>query len=61
MQTFKIKVSFRVSGAGFGMNTLEETHDMVLSAYDVNRIREWLANHYKVGPNDVSVFNYNKV
>ena len=61
MQTFKIKVSFKVSGPGFGMSTREETHDMVLSAYDGNRIREWLANHYKVGPHDVTVFNYAKV
>lgn len=58
MQSYKVKVSFKVKGSG---STREETHDMVLSAFDGNRIREWLANHYKVGPNDVSVFNYNKV
>ena len=57
MQTYKIKVSFKVIGSD---SRREETHDMVLSAFDVNRIREWLANHYKVGPHDVNVFNYNK-
>jgi hypothetical protein len=57
MQTYKVKVSFKISGSG---STREETHEMVLSAFDGNRIREWLANHYKVGPHDVSVFNYNK-
>ena len=33
---------------------------MVLSAFDGNRISEWLTNHYKVGLHDVTVFNYNK-
>jgi len=61
MKTYKVKVSFRVGGPGFGSNTREETHDMVLSRLDVNRIREWLANHYKVGPHDVSVSNYKEV
>jgi hypothetical protein len=60
MQTYKVKVSFRVSGPGFGMSTREETHNMVLSAFDTNRIREWLENHYKVEPHKVTVFNYNK-
>jgi hypothetical protein len=60
MQTYRVKVSFRVSGPGFGMSTREEIHDMVLSRLDVNRIREWLASHYKVGPHDVTVINYNK-
>ncbi len=58
MEKYKIKVSFKIKGGG---RTLEETHEMVLSSYNGNRIREWLATHYKVGPHDVSVFNYNKV
>jgi hypothetical protein len=58
MQTYKIKVSFKLIGS---MSTREETHEMKISALDVNRIREWLANHYKVGPHDVSVYNYSEI
>ena len=59
MYNYSIKVSFRLSGIpGGGMATREETHTMNLSQLDVNRIREWLANHYGVGPYDVTVFTY---
>ncbi len=58
MQNYKVKVSFKAKGSD---KTREETHDMELSALDVNRIREWLAIYYKVGPHDVSVFNFIKV
>ena len=61
MQNYTIKVSFNIVAGGFGMSTREETHDMVLSAFDGNRIREWLANHYNVGPYEVNVFNYSQV
>jgi hypothetical protein len=62
MKNYKIKASFRVSGIpGGGMSDKEETHDMVLSQVNVNRIREWLAKHYGVGPHDVGVSTYTEV
>lgn len=52
MYKYSIKVSFRLSGIpGIGMT---------LSQLDVNRIREWLANHYGVGPYEVTVFTYSE-
>ena len=62
MKNYKIKASFRVGGIpGGGMSDKEETHDMVLSQSNVNRVREWLAKHYGVGPHDVSVFSFEEV
>jgi len=58
MQIYKLKVSFKLIGS---MSTRDEIHEMKLSALDGNRIREWLANYYKVGPHDVSVYNYSEV
>lgn len=54
-QTYKIKVSFKAPG---NMSTRQETHVMSISKYDVNRIREWLASYYKVGPYDINVYHY---
>jgi hypothetical protein len=56
MKTYKIKVSFK-----FKSQDHEEIHDMMLSSLNINRIREWLGNYYKVGPYDVSVYNYSEV
>ena len=62
MQNYKIKACFRVGGIpGGGMATKEETHDMVLSQANVNRVREWLAKHYGVGPHSVTVFTFEEV
>jgi|LakMenE18May11ns_1017448.scaffolds.fasta_scaffold6886892_2 hypothetical protein len=40
MQNYSIKVSFNIVAKGFGMSTRDETHDLLLSAFDENRIRE---------------------
>ncbi len=61
MYKYNVKVSFRLSGIpGGGMATREELHTMTLSQLNVNRIREWLANHYGVGPHDVTVFTFSE-
>ncbi len=54
-QTYKVKVSFKPPG---NLGDKLETHMMSLSRYDVNQIREWLANYYKVGPYDIKVYNH---
>jgi hypothetical protein len=54
-QTYKVKVFFKRPG-NFG--DLLETHLMSLSRYDVNDIRVWLANYYKVGHYDIKVYKY---
>ena len=61
MKEYNVKASYRVSGPGFGMATREGTYKMVLSQFDVNRIREWLAKYYGVGPHDVTVFTCSEV